>query len=69
MSWGAFDMKRYIADVVLIAAGLLWIVGVDYFPVMKWIGLPLNLGAFAIWAKFSPNFEPFCKWIEKNFDL
>ena len=46
-------MKTIVSNVLLVAVILLWVVGVDYMPVMQVLGLPLFIGAFALWAKFS----------------
>ena len=40
-------MKTIVSNVLLVAVMLLWVVGVDYMPVMKVLGLPLFIAAFA----------------------
>lgn len=46
-------MKTIVSNVLLVAVMLLWVVGVDYMPVMKVLGLPLFIGAFALWVNCS----------------
>jgi uncharacterized membrane protein YvlD (DUF360 family) len=46
-------MKNIIANIVMVVAILLWVVGVDYTPIMKVLGLPLCLLAFCLWVKWS----------------
>jgi hypothetical protein len=51
-------------DALLVAVALLWVVGVDYMPVMKVLGLPLFIGAFALWANWSRTFRKLSKWMD-----
>ena len=46
-------MKNFIANTVLIAAILIWVIGVDYTPIMKVLGLPICIIAFYLWVKWS----------------
>lgn len=46
-------MRSFIANCNLIGCALLWIIGVDYMPIMKVLGLPLLILAFANWVKHS----------------
>ena len=59
-------MKSLFANVLFVAVGLLWIVGVDYMPIMKVLGLPLFIGAFALWANWSKTFRKLSKWMDRN---
>lgn len=52
-------------DVLLVAVMLLWVVGVDYMPVMKVLGLPLFICAFALWVNWSKTFRKVSKWINE----
>lgn len=56
ISWGV--------DALLVAVMLLWVVGVDYMPVMKVLGLPLFIGAFALWVNWSMTFRKLSKWMD-----
>lgn len=56
VSWGV--------DALLVAVMLLWVVGVDYMPVMKVLGLPLFIGAFALWVNWSETFRKLSKWMD-----
>jgi hypothetical protein len=59
--------KRLVSlgvDALLVAVALLWVVGVDYMPVMKVLGLPLFIGAFALWANWSRTFRKLSKWMD-----
>lgn len=51
-------------DALLVVVALLWIVGVDYTPVMKVLGLPLFIGAFALWVKWSETFRKLSEWMD-----
>lgn len=57
-------MKSLFANVLLVAVMLLWVVGVDYMPVMKVLGLPLLIGAFALWVNWSETFRKLSKWMD-----
>jgi hypothetical protein len=46
-------MKELLANLALIAVGLLWVIGVDSMPFMKVLGLPLFICAMAYWIKHS----------------
>jgi hypothetical protein len=54
-------MKTIVSNVLLVAVMLLWVVGVDYMPVMKVLGLPLFIGAYALWVRWSPVANQLCK--------
>lgn len=56
--------KSILASALLIAVVLLWVVGVDYFPVMKVLGLPLFIGAFTLWVNWSSTFRKLSKWMD-----
>lgn len=53
ISWGV--------DALLVAVMLLWVVGVDYMPVLKVLGLPLFICAFALWVNWSKTFRKLSK--------
>lgn len=53
-------------DALLVASMLLWVVGVDYMPVMKVLGLPLFIGAFTLWVNWSQTFRKVSEWIDRN---
>jgi hypothetical protein len=46
-------MKELLANLTLIAVGLLWVIGVDSMPFMKVLGLPLFVCAAVYWMKNS----------------
>ena len=50
-------MKTIVSNVLLVAVMLLWVVGVDYMPIMKVLGLPLFICAFALWVNWSSTFR------------
>lgn len=56
-------IRSIVANVVLVAVMLLWVVGVDYMPGLKVLGLPLFLLAFALWAHWSDSFKRLSKWM------
>ena len=60
VSWGV--------DALLVAVILLWVVGVDYMPVMKVLGLPLFIGACALGVKWSRTFRKLSKWMDAKFN-
>ena len=57
-------MKTIISNCLLVAVMLLWVVGVDYMPVMKVLGLPLLIAAFALWVKWSKTFRKVSEWMD-----
>lgn len=57
-------MKTIVSNVLLVAVMLLWVVGVDYMPIMKALGLPLFIGAFALCANWSKTFRKLSKWMD-----
>lgn len=57
-------MKSLFANVLLVAVMLLWVVGVDSMPVMKVLGLPLFVAAFALWVNWSSTFRKVSKWMD-----
>ena len=57
-------MKTIVSNVLLVAVMLLWVVGVDYMPVMKVLGLPLFIGAFAVWVKWSQSWKRLSEWMD-----
>lgn len=56
-------MKSIIANVCLVGAILAWVIGVDYTPVMKVLGLPLTILAFMLWVDWSDTAK---RWLEKE---
>ena len=59
-------MKTAVSNVLLVAVMLLWVVGVDYMPVMKVLGLPLFIGAFALWVNWSQSWQKVSKWMDRD---
>ena len=57
-------MKTIVSNVLLVAVMLLWVVGVDYMPVMKVVGLPLFIGAVALWVNWSETFRKLSEWMD-----
>ena len=57
-------MKTIVSNCLLVAVMLLWVVGVDYMPVMKVLGLPLFIGAFALWVNWSETFRKVSEWMD-----
>ena len=57
-------MKTIVSNVLLVAVMLLWVVGVDYMPVMKVLGLPLLIGAFALWVNWSQSWKRLSEWMD-----
>ena len=53
-----------VCDTLLVAVALLWVVGVDYMPVMKVLGLPLFICAFALWVNWSKTFRKLSEWMD-----
>jgi hypothetical protein len=60
-------MKSFIANLALIASGLLWVIGVDYMPFMRVLGLPLFILAFANWVKHSDTWAKLSKFTDDGF--
>lgn len=61
-------MKTIVSNVLLVAVMLLWVVGVDYMPFMKVLGLPLFITAFALWVNWSTTFRKVSEWIDAGFN-
>lgn len=61
-------MKTIVSNYLLVAVVLLWVVGVDYMPVMKVLGLPLFIGAFALWVNWSKTFRKVSEWMDVRFN-
>ena len=61
-------MKTIASNCLLVAVMLLWVVGVDYMPVMKVLGLPLFIGAFALWVNWSSTFRKVSEWMDGEFN-
>ena len=59
-------MKTAVSNVLLVAVMLLWVVGVDYMPVMKVLGLRLFIGAFALWVNWSQSWQKVSKWMDRD---
>lgn len=57
-------MKNFLANGALIAVALLWIIGVDFLPFMRVLGLPLFLLAFAFWVNYSDTFKRLAKFMD-----
>lgn len=57
-------MKTIVSNCLLVAVILLWVVGVDDMPVMKVLGLPLFIGAFALWVNWSKTFRKVSEWMD-----
>ena len=57
-------MKTVVSNVLLVAVMLLWVVGVDYMPFMKVLGLPLFVGAFALWVNWSKTVRKVSEWMD-----
>lgn len=57
-------MKTIVSNVLLVAVMLLWVVGVDYMLVMKVLGFPLFLLAFALWVNWSSTFRKVSEWMD-----
>lgn len=58
-------MKTIVSNCLLVAVMLLWVVGVDYMPVMKVLGLPLFIGAFALWVNWSNSWKRISAWMDR----
>ena len=61
-------MKTIVSNALLVVVMLLWVVGVDYMPFMKVLGLPLFIGAFSLWVNWSRTFRKFSKWMDAGFN-
>ena len=64
MKW----FKSIFASAILATVVLLWVVGVDYMPIMKVLGLPLFIGAFALWVNWSRTFRKVIEWMDAEFN-
>lgn len=53
-------MKSFIANLVLISSLLIWLLGVDYAPILKVLGFPLLISAIILWSQWSNTAK---RWI------
>lgn len=58
--------KSFFSDVLFVSVVLLWVEGVDYLPFMQLLGLPMFIGSYIVWAKYSKSFEKFSKWVDRE---
>lgn len=56
-----------VCDTLLVAVMLLWVIGVDYMPFMRVLGLPLFIGAYALWVNYSQSWQKVSKWMDDGF--
>jgi hypothetical protein len=61
-------MKIDVWTILLIGVGLLWIIGVDSMPVLKVLGFPMCLGAFALWVNYSPLWSKLSRFMEDGLN-
>ena len=61
-------MRSFIANCNLIGCALLWIIGVDYMPIMTVLGLPMFLSAFGIWVKYSGIFKRVSRFMDNGLE-
>ena len=54
-------MKSILANILLVGAVALWVIGVEYSAVMTVLGLPLTVWALSIWAKHSTIAQKYIK--------
>lgn len=59
-------IKSVFADVLLVAVMLFWIIGIDYLPVLQYLGFPLLILAVALWAKWSDTYRKLDELIDEN---
>lgn len=60
-----FVVSRFL-DVVLIATAAVWSFGVDTYPILQWIGMPIFFVVFWVWAIFSDSLVKIMEWCEKH---
>ena len=68
------DMKVFdfvvsrLLDVLLIATIAVWVIGVDAYPILQWIGLPMLFIVFFVWAVFSDSLVRIIEWCGKHIE-
>lgn len=60
-----FVVSRFL-DVLLIAVAAVWVFGVDYYPILQWLGFPMLGVAIQLWVVYSSSFDRFVEWCEKH---
>ena len=56
-----FLISRFL-DVLLIAVAAVWSFGVDTYPILQWIGMPIFILMFWVWAIFSDSLVKIMEW-------
>lgn len=62
-----FVVSRFL-DVLLIAVAAVWVFGVDYYPILQWIGMPIFIMVFFVWAVFSDSLVRIIEWCGKHVE-
>ena len=60
--------KSILSNMLLIGAGLFWIIGVDSMPFMKVLGLPLFIGAIMVWFKYSNAWKKASDFMDRGIN-
>lgn len=61
-------MKSLMANCSLIGCMLLWVIGVDYMPIMTVLGFPMFLCAFGVWVKYSDTFKRVSRFMDNGLE-
>lgn len=62
-----FIVSRFL-DVLLIATIATWLFGVDTYPILQWIGIPMVIVVFFVWAVFSDSLVRIIEWCSDHIE-
>lgn len=62
------NIRELLLNLLLVVVGLIWIIGVDYYPILKVLGFPMYLGAIIIWINYSNTYKRIARWMDECMD-
>lgn len=62
------NIRELLLNLLLVIVGLIWIIGVDYYPILKVLGCPMYFGAIVIWINYSNTYKKIARWMDECMD-
>lgn len=62
------NIKELLLNLLLVIVGLFWVIGVDYYPILKILGCPMFFSAVAVWIGYGKTFKKFECWVHECMD-
>lgn len=59
------NIKELLLNLLLVIVGLIWIIGVDYYPILTILGCPMYLCVVIIWINYSSTYKKIARWIDE----